>query len=208
MMKLQLAIDALESHQAISLVNATREFIDIIEIGTPLIKHEGLSLVRLLKNIFPEKELLVDMKTMDAGEYEHDFSFEIGANIQTVLGLADDKTIAGCIKSARKHNAKTMVDLINVPNLVERAQQMAKLGADIVGIHTGIDQQLAGQSPMAQLEKLAGNVNIDISVAGGVNLDNIDQIIAIKPSIIVVGGGITGQADPTEAARKIKEKMR
>jgi 3-keto-L-gulonate-6-phosphate decarboxylase len=46
---------------------------------------------------------IVDLKTMDVGEYESDFCFEAGADIVTVLGIADIDTIKGSIKSAKKH---------------------------------------------------------------------------------------------------------
>jgi 3-hexulose-6-phosphate synthase/3-hexulose-6-phosphate synthase/6-phospho-3-hexuloisomerase len=35
----------LSTKEAIDLVKQTEEYIDIIEIGTPLIKHEGIELI-------------------------------------------------------------------------------------------------------------------------------------------------------------------
>jgi 3-hexulose-6-phosphate synthase len=207
-MKLQLAIDVLTSEEALALAKKTSKYIDIIEIGTPLIKHEGIRLISLMKALFPDKELLVDLKTMDVGEYEADFCFDAGADIVTVLGVADLKTIEGAIISARKHGKKVVVDMINVADKITRANEVAALGADYVGIHSGIDQQNAGQSPLADLKKLSKAVDIPLVVAGGINLETLDDIIACEPEIIVVGGAITGADNPRKAAKKISKKIR
>ncbi len=207
-MKLQLAIDVLTSEEALVLAQKTQKYIDIIEIGTPLIKHEGIRLVKLMKALFPEKTLLVDLKTMDVGEYEADFCFEAGADIVTVLGAADINTIKGAIKSAKRHGKKVLVDMINVADKVALAKEVKKLGADYVGIHSGIDQQNAGQSPLEDLKSVSKKVKIPLVVAGGINLDTIDKIKAQKPAVIVVGGAITGAKNPKKAAEAIAKKIK
>ncbi len=207
-MKLQLAIDVLTSEEALVLAQKTQKYIDIIEIGTPLIKHEGIRLVKLMKALFPEKTLLVDLKTMDVGEYEADFCFEAGADIVTVLGVADINTIKGAIKSAKIHGKKVLVDMINVADKVALAKEVKKLGADYVGIHSGIDQQNAGQSPLEDLKSVSKKVKIPLVVAGGINLDTIDKIKAQKPAVIVVGGAITGAKNPKKAAEAIAKKIK
>ncbi|HHD77179.1 MAG TPA: 3-hexulose-6-phosphate synthase [Campylobacteraceae bacterium] len=206
-MKLQLALDVLTTDEAMKLAEATKDSIDIIEIGTPLIKHEGIGLVKKMRKAFPDKEILVDLKTMDVGEYEADFCFDAGADIVTVLGVADSGTIEGAIKSAKKHGKKVMVDLINVKNKVKRAKKAKKLGADYVGIHSGIDQQNRGHSPLEDLKEVSKKVNIPIVVAGGINQETIADIIKHKPAVVVVGGAITGSKNPAKAARKLKESM-
>lgn len=206
-MKLQLALDVLKSNEAIDLATQTRDYIDIIEIGTPLIKHEGISLIKKMKELFPEKEILVDLKTMDVGAYEADFCFDAGADIVTVLGVADIDTIHGSIKSAQTHNKKVMVDFINVNNKVELAEQVKKLGANYVGIHSGIDQQNKGHSPLGDLKEVSQHVDIPLVVAGGININSLDDIAEASPSVVVVGGAITGAQNPQEAAQEIYTKL-
>jgi 3-keto-L-gulonate-6-phosphate decarboxylase len=127
---------------------------------------------------------IVDLKTMDVGEYESDFCFEAGADIVTVLGIADIDTIKGSIKSAKKHKKKLLVDLINVENQLDRAKEIISNEGDIyLGIHTGIDQQNRGESPLKHLKELSV-LNRPLFVAGGINLDNIDEIIAHNPYTI------------------------
>jgi len=207
-MKLQLALDVLTSEKAIDLATKTRDYIDIIEIGTPLIKHEGIALVKKMRELFPEKEILVDLKTMDVGEYEADFCFKAGADIVTVLGVADIDTIFGTIKSAKAHHKKAIVDFINVSNKLELARDVEALGIDYIGVHSGIDQQNKGESPLVDLKMLSANINVPLIVAGGINLETVDEIAKESPEIIVVGGAITGSDNPQEAARQLSEKIK
>jgi len=67
---IQLALDSLDNATTFKLATLAAPYVDVLEIGTPNIKANGLTLVRELKRKFPNKLLLVDLKTMDAGEYE------------------------------------------------------------------------------------------------------------------------------------------
>jgi len=207
-MKLQLALDVLDCEKAISIAIATKDYIDIIEIGTPLMKHEGVPVLKRLREAFPDKIIFVDLKTMDVGEYEADFCFQNGADIVSVLGVADMETIKGSIKSAQKYKGKVIVDMINHPNIEQRALEVEKVGAHFVCIHSGIDQQQRGVSPLKDLKSLSSITKLPIFVAGGINLSNIDDIKRENPNTVIVGGAITSSDNPGLAAKEIKESLR
>ena len=78
-MKLQLALDDITLEDALSLVRTVRDYIDIIEIGTPFVIEYGMEAVRVMKKEFPEKEILADLKIMDAGDYEAEEALKAGA---------------------------------------------------------------------------------------------------------------------------------
>jgi 3-hexulose-6-phosphate synthase len=203
---IQLALDSLDVGQTLKLAGLAAPYVDIFEIGTPCIKHNGVSLVRELKKKFPDKLILVDLKTMDAGEYEATPFYAAGADICTVLGVSGLPTIAGVIKAAKAHNAEVQVDLINVPDKVACAKESAKLGAQIIGVHTGLDAQAAGQTPFADLQAIAKlGLNVRISVAGGIKQSTVQQVARAGANIIVVGAAIYGAASPADAAREICE---
>ena len=67
---IQLALDSLDYDTTVNLAKVAHRYVDIIEIGTPCLKVNGLKLVEDLKARFPTKQILVDLKTMDAGFYE------------------------------------------------------------------------------------------------------------------------------------------
>ena len=202
---IQLALDSLDFEQTMNLAEKTAPYIDIFEIGTPCIKHNGVDLVKALRAKFPDKLLLVDLKTMDAGEYEAAPFYAAGADICTVLGVSGLPTIAGVVKAAREHNAEAQVDLINVGNKLECAREAAKLGARIIGVHTGLDAQAAGQTPYADLNAVASlGLDVRVSVAGGINASTVQQVVESGADIIVVGAAIYGAPCPVDAARTIR----
>jgi 3-hexulose-6-phosphate synthase len=201
---IQLALDSLDFNQTVNLATLASPYVDILEIGTPSIKANGLGLVRELKKKFPNKLILVDLKTMDAGEYEATPFYEAGADICTVLGVSGLATIAGVVKAANKFNAEVQVDLINVPDKASCARESAKIGAHIIGVHTGLDAQAAGQTPFADLSTVAGlGLPVRISVAGGIKQATVQQVARAGAHIVVVGAAIYGAPSPAEAAKEI-----
>lgn len=203
---IQMALDSLDPQQTLKLATSVAPFVDIFEIGTPCIKHNGVALVKELKRRFPNKLLLVDLKTMDAGEYEATPFYAAGADICTVLGVSGLATIGGVIKAANAHNAEVQVDLINVPDKVGCARESARLGAQIIGVHTGLDAQAAGQTPFADLQAIARmGLPVRISVAGGIKASTLQQVARAGASIVVVGAAIYGAPSPADAAREIFE---
>ena len=56
--------------------------------------------VRRFRARFPEKELLVDLKIMDAGALEAGAAFAAGADLVTVLAVTARATIRACVQEA------------------------------------------------------------------------------------------------------------
>jgi len=144
---------------------------------------------------------------MGARFYEAEPFYKAGADICTVLGVADLGTIKGVIDAANKYGKKAQIDLINVADKAARTQEVAKLGAHIIGVHTGLDQQAAGQTPFADLATITGlNLGLDVSVAGGVKAATVKQVKDAGATIIVAGAAIYGAADPAAAAAEITSR--
>ena len=203
---IQMAIDALDFDASVALAEEVAPYVDIFEIGTPCIKHNGVPLVEELRARFPDKLLLVDLKTMDAGEYEAAPFYAAGADICTVLGVSGLATCQGVIKAAKAHGAEAQVDLINVDDKSGCATATCEAGAQIVGIHTGLDAQAAGDTPFNDLSDiLALDLPVRISIAGGINHSTVQDVVRAGANIIVVGAAIYGAASPADSAREIRE---
>lgn len=208
-MKLQAALDTLTLAECEALMDEVRESIDVIEVGTPFVIEEGMVPVRALKARYPEKEVLADVKIMDAGEYEADKCFAAGADIVTVLGASNDATIEGVVKSAKKHNGKVMVDMIAVKNLAERTAELDAMGVDYICVHTAFDVQSTGKNPLDELMIVNKVIkNAKSAVAGGVKLSTIDAIVAEGAEIIVVGGAICNADDRAAMAKAMKSHLK
>ncbi len=204
MAQTQMALDSLDFDATIALAAKVAPHVDILEIGTPCIKHNGIELLKALRAKFPNNKILVDLKTMDAGFYEAEPFYKAGADICTVLGTADIGTIKGVIDAANKYGKEAQIDLINVKDKKARTLEVVKLGAHIIGVHTGLDQQAAGQTPFADLGLVSGlKTGAKVSVAGGVKAATTKQVVDAGADIVVAGAAIYGAADPAAAANEI-----
>jgi 3-hexulose-6-phosphate synthase len=207
-MELQLAIDLVDIPEAIEIVKEVEEYIDIVEIGTPVVKIWGLQAVKQMKEAFPHLKVLADLKTMDAAAYEVMKASEAGADIVTILGVAEDLSIKGAVEEAKKQGKKVLVDMIAVKNLEERAKEVDAMGVDYICVHTGYDLQAVGKNSFEDLKKIKGVVkNAKTAIAGGIKLETLPEVIKEKPDLVIVGGGIANQDDKKAVARKMKELM-
>ena len=205
---LQVALDLLNAERAIAIAHDTvKGGADWLEAGTPLIKSEGMDIIRQLREQFPRNILVADMKTMDTGALETEMAAKAGADIICILAASDDSTIVDAVKSARKYGVKIMIDLIGVPDPPKRARELEKLGANYLCIHVGIDEQMHGKNPRTVLSSLVRRTTLPIAVAGGLNSETVDEMIRIGASIIIVGGAITKAKNVTEATKTIKKAI-
>jgi len=204
---LQVALDLLELKRAIEIAGEALEGgADWIEVGTPLIKSEGMNAVREIKRKFGVTTV-ADMKTIDTGAIEVEMAAKSGADIIIILALSDNSTIKEAIRAARKYGAKIMADLINTPNPVERAKELEKLGVDYINVHVGVDQQMMGMDPLEVLSKIVKKVEIPVATAGGLDAEKAAECVALGANIVIVGSNIIKSRNVTESARKVREKI-
>lgn len=206
---LQVALDMMQLARSVGIAHeAVDGGADWVEVGTPLIKSEGAEAVRRMRREFPHCKIIADTKTMDTGAFEVEIMAKAGADIVTVLGLAEDSTVAEAVESGRKYGAEVMVDLINVPDQVARAQKVARLGAAYVCLHLGIDSQMKGQeAPVDVLRRTVAAVDIPVAIAGGITADTAGAYVRAGAYDVIVGGAITKTGDIKAAAHAIKAAM-
>ncbi len=205
---LQVALDFENLSRALP---AAREAVeggaDWVEAGTPLLKSEGLNALRELKKAFPGRRIVADMKVMDTGAFEVEIAAKAGADLVTILGAADDGTIADGVRGGELYGAEVMVDLLGVPDPIARSKRVAELGAAAVCWHVGIDMQMAGRTPFEVLGELAKASPIPVAVAGGLTSETAAQAVRAGAQILIVGGAITKSPQITEATRRIRQAI-
>ncbi|HDK7582133.1 3-hexulose-6-phosphate synthase [Staphylococcus arlettae] len=207
-MKLQLAIDLLNKEDAAKLAQEVEEFVDVVEIGTPIVINEGLPAVELMSKSVSKPQVLADLKIMDAADYEVSQAVKFGADITTILGVAEDASIKAAIDEAHKHNKELLVDMIAVQDIEKRAKELDEMGADYIAVHTGYDLQAQGQSPLENLRKVKSVIkNSKVAVAGGIKPDTIESIVSEDPDLVIVGGGIANADDPKAAAKQCRDAI-
>jgi 3-hexulose-6-phosphate synthase/6-phospho-3-hexuloisomerase len=205
---LQVALDILELKRALQIAQESLDGgSDWIEIGTPLIKSEGMQAVRSMRDRFPNTILVADMKIADTGTLEVEMAAKAGANVVCVLADADNSVIEEAVRAARLYGIRIMADLINVKDPVSRAGELEALGIDILCAHVGIDQQMMGKSSFDLLESLSDQVHIPLAIAGGIDAAGAGDAVRSGADIIIVGGWIVRSADVTGSTKKIRSAM-
>ncbi len=207
--RLQVAVDVIELSRAVRI--AYESYIngaDIIEAGTPLIKMHGVLPIKIFKEIADDKIVLADLKTLDAGKLEAEIAFSNGADMVSISALADVKTITDVIEVAEEYGGKVCVDLLNVRDLREKIKWLLGLNVDYILIHLGLDQQARGLNIVESIKPVADLIpKQKLSVAGGIGLHNIRDVLAFSPSIVVVGGAIYKSEKPGEVVKKLKNVL-
>ncbi|MCW3134736.1 MAG: bifunctional hexulose-6-phosphate synthase/ribonuclease regulator [Methanophagales archaeon] len=205
---LQVALDVLELERAIEIGKESLEGgADWLEVGTPLIKSEGMNAIRMLKEVFPDVKIVADMKTMDTGAIEVEMAAKSGASVVTILAVADNAVIEEAVKSARKYGVAIMTDIMNAKDPVRRAEEMEGMGVDYVCVHVGIDQQMRGMDTLNLLEKVSAAIDTPLAVAGGVDAEMASEVVNLGAEVVIVGGNITRSAKVRESTIKIRKSM-
>lgn len=208
-MELQLALDLVDIPGAKKLVKEVEAYVDIVEIGTPVIINEGLRAVKEIKEAFPNLKVLADLKVMDAAGYEVMKASEAGADIVTILAVAEDMTIKGAVEEAKKQNKKILVDMIGVKDIAGRAKELDAFGVDYICVHTGYDLQAVGKNSFEDLNTIKSVVkNAKVAIAGGIKLETLPEVIKAKPDLVIVGGGITGAEDKQAVAAEMHKLIK
>lgn len=81
---------------------------------------------------------------MDVASYEVNQAFAYGADITTILGVAEDQSIKDAVKAAHEAGKELLVDMIGVQDVATRAREIDAFGADYIDTHTGYDLQVLG----------------------------------------------------------------
>ena len=208
MARLQVALDFIDLARALeAAAEAVAGGADILEVGTPLIKSDGLEAVRRLRREYPRVEIVADMKTIDAGRTETEIAAKAGADWILVMATASDATIRECVEAGRNYGIKVGVDLLGASDPVARAREVAAMGADLVNVHTPIDDQMTGADPFELLREVRGAVEVAVSVAGGINSENAVQAVESGADVVIVGGAVTKATDAAAATRAIRTAM-
>jgi 3-hexulose-6-phosphate synthase len=208
---IQVALDVLSLDDALYIASEVSPYVDVIEVGTPLINSEGIRSVKVLKNAHSDKMICADLKIADAGYLEVEMAALAGADIVTVLADAYKTTIVETLRAAKVYNVHIMADLImsrkppvRLAEIVDLEYEGTKL--HYCEVHSGLDLQKSRYDPLAELASVS---NIQgrpkIAIAGGIKLRDIPKLKAYPINIIIIGGAITRSNDPNAITRDIRK---
>jgi 3-hexulose-6-phosphate synthase len=212
----QISVDVATVKQGLGVAGAALAGgVSIVEMGTPLLKNDGVAnVVPAFRRQFPEALLLADMKTMDGGAFEARAVFAGGGNIIDFLALAGVDT-AKAICAVRDEFRRAGSELprlafadILVPHqgraaeVVEVALRMLEAGVDGVGVHLQSDARRADPTLIEShylddvalgLFKRVGGA-APVQVVGGLTVAQAKSLAQAGLRAFVISGNL-GQPD-------------
>ncbi|KHD37828.1 3-hexulose-6-phosphate synthase [Clostridium acetobutylicum] len=204
-MKVQLALDRMTIDEAKSITEEVYDYIDIIEVGTSLIKDYGKKSISSMRDEFKDKLILADIKTCDEGEYEFKAAYEAGADIATVMGTSPFETIEICYKVSKEYKKHMMIDLMETND--RKIQQLKTCEDAILFLHLPKDSENKSLLDMFQSKKQLFKDVKRIAVGGGISEKVMPGITLINPEIVVVGSFITKSKNLSAAAREVRKVL-
>lgn len=204
-MKLQVAIDRVSLEDALEFTEIFHDA-DIIEIGTSLVKDYGLDALKKIRKKSQNNYLLVDLKTIDEGEYEFRKYFEAGADILTVMGASHEQTIDICYQVAKEYKKKMFVDLLECSE--SKIKKIGHYSDAIYGIHLSKDAKKV-ESKIELIEKFYKQFPEikQVAFAGGVDLETAVELKKTKLDIVIVGSAILKSENPVTALQQFLEAV-
>jgi 3-hexulose-6-phosphate synthase len=208
----QISVDVGSLEQGLGIAAAALAGgVTIVEMGTPLVKTQGVAnVVPAFRKKFPEALLLADMKTMDGGGGEARGVYAGGGNIVDFLALAGVDT-AKAICAVRDEFRRAGSELprlvfadIMVPHQGPAAQagdvalRMLDAGVDGVGIHLQADARRAdsklietdylGDVARAVFERIGKTA--PVQVVGGLSIAQAKKLARAGVRAFVISGNL------------------
>ncbi|MBC7217672.1 MAG: orotidine 5'-phosphate decarboxylase [Candidatus Caldatribacterium sp.] len=202
----QVALDLWEREKALTLAQRLLPYVDILEVGTPLLLSCGLFFVESLRKVAGKKLIFVDAKIVDAGEEEARAVFERGGDIVSVLGGASRTTLEGVKRAAQAFGKRWAVDTIDLlPNALN-VPLLEELKPDFLGLHVPHDVVFGDPKawervtfPLSFLRKFP------LLVAGGITPEVLPLLLeTFRPEVVVVGSAVTKSPFPEKVAERVR----
>lgn len=191
----QISLDVTSIDQAIGMADmAIAAGVDWLEVGTPLVIAEGMRGVRALRERFPDRPIVVDLKTMDGGWLEVEMMAKAGATHVVVMGQAERETVELVVRAGGDFGVEVMGDNLGMPDPVAGARLLADAGCDFVIHHIGFDYRTLrkerGQpfeSPLDRLREVVQAVDVPVQAVGGLSIENAVRAPSYGAPIVVIG---------------------
>lgn len=219
----QISLDVTTIQEALDTAEmALGAGVDWLEAGTPLVIAEGMNGVRALRERYPERPIIVDLKTMDGGWLEVELMARAGATHVVVMGQAHRETVELVVRAGKDFGVEVMGDNMGMPDPVDGARILADLGCNYVIHHIGFDYRTLrrerGQpveTPLDRLREVVAAVDVPVQAVGGLSIEQAIQAPSYGAPMVVIGAPLAidpnafraAEGDVAGALRMICERV-
>jgi 3-hexulose-6-phosphate synthase len=217
--KLQLALDVPSLTASLGTVCALRPRLGRVEVGTPLLLHAGVAAIELVRSVLPSGvRLVADTKICDGGNRIALDSFNAGADVVTVAGVAvDAPTWRGVLEAAMSLPEASRTVLIDTvgwdnnsagPRLRRLTEEAVLAGVPVeVCVHRPKDDP----PPLPELfRQFGGPTSTGVHrrlIAGKIVSGLVAPALEAGFDVVVVGGAVSDSDDPARAWSALLEEV-
>ena len=221
-MKLQVTLDTMSVEAGIARLREVAPYLDIIEVGTPLLLDEGMGAVSAVKEAFPDIEVLADTKIWHDGTRIAASAFSHGADMVSVLAGTTDAEVRAVVECAESMDGAVAADLSGLNGLMQRASELEEMGVRYMMVPSGLrrvdmpdddafhrNTRAIGGTPLALVRNVMRGLTStkEVAVVDNITLDNLDQVVATNPGVLLVGRAILAADDPAGTAAEFRRRM-
>ncbi|ARD41266.1 3-dehydro-L-gulonate-6-phosphate decarboxylase [Actinomyces gaoshouyii] len=208
---LQIALDTFDLPSALGPLQKAAPHVDVIECGTILVLAEGFHAVRAVRALFPDKEILADVRIAEAGSKIARMAFEAGASLVSCVAGASMATIEQVCAGAAEFDGEVQVELADEWYDADRARAWRQAGVQHVIVKRSRDREAAGNlswkpEDLGRVDELAG-MGFTVTITGGVTPTDLPAFAGHPVGIVIAGRSIVAAADPAAAAAELKRAI-
>lgn len=209
--RLQVALDTFDLPSALGPLQKAAPYVDVIECGTILVLCEGYHAVRAIKALFPDKQVLADVRIAEAGSKIARLAFEAGADLVSCVAGASLTTIQQVCKVAQELGGEVQVELADEWYDADRARAWHEAGVQHVIVKRSRDREAAGDlswkpEDMDRVDELAG-MGFTVTITGGVSPKDLPAFAGRKVGIVIAGRAIVAAEDPATSAKELRDTI-
>lgn len=209
--RLQIALDTFDLPSALGPLQKAAPHVDIIECGTILLLAEGLPALRAVRALFPDKQLLADVRIAEAGSKIARMAFQAGADMVSCVAGASLTTVCQVCDVAAELGGQVQVELADEWYDPARARAWHQAGVQHVIVKRSRDREAAGDlswgaRDMDRVDELA-DMGLTVTVTGGVSAKDLPAFAGRRVGIVIAGRAIVAAQDPAAAAAELRRAI-
>ena len=167
--------------------------------------------MRAIRALFPDKQILADVRIAEAGSKIARLAFEAGADLVSCVAGASMSTIRQVCQVADELGGEVQVELADEWFDAERARAWRKAGVEHIIVKRSRDREASGDlswksEDMDRVDELAA-MGFTVTITGGVSPADLPAFAGREVGIVIAGRAIVTAENPAGAAAGLRATL-